>query len=43
MTNYNKLINNLEELKLLSIKSNLSVYTDMVASKEKASSMRFMN
>ncbi len=36
MTNYNKLINNLEELKLLSIKSNLSVYTDMVASKEKS-------
>lgn len=36
MTNYNKLINNLEELKLLSIKDNLSSYTDMVASKEKS-------
>ncbi len=36
MTNYNKLINNLEELKLLSIKDNLSSYTDMVANKEKS-------
>lgn len=36
MTNYNKLINNLEELRLLSIKSNLPIYTDMVASKEKS-------
>lgn len=36
MTNYNKLINNLEELKLLSIKDNLSSYTDMVTSKEKS-------
>lgn len=36
ITNYNKLINNLEELKLLSIKDNLSSYTDMVASKEKS-------
>lgn len=34
-TSYNKLLNNLEELKLSSIKDNLSSYADMVSNKEK--------
>ena len=35
-TNYNKLLNNLEELKLTAIKENLPVYADMVSNKEKS-------
>ena len=35
-TNYNKLINNLEELKLETIRDNLSVYTDMVSNRDKS-------
>lgn len=34
-TNYNKLLNNLEELKLTALKDNLSIYADMVSNKEK--------
>lgn len=35
-TNYNKLLNNLEELKLTALKENLPVYADMVSNKEKS-------
>ena len=35
MTNYNKLVNNLEELKLTKIKENLYTYADLVSKKEK--------
>ena len=35
MTNYNKLINNLEELKLTQVKDNLYIYADLVSKKEK--------
>lgn len=35
-TNYNKLINNLEELKLTAIKDNLSSYADMISNKDKS-------
>lgn len=34
-TNYNRLLNNLEELKLTSLRDNLSAYADMVSKKEK--------
>lgn len=34
-TNYNRLLNNLEELKLASLKDNLPAYADMVSKKEK--------
>lgn len=34
-TNYNRLLNNLEELKLTSLKDNLPAYADMVSKKEK--------
>lgn len=36
MTNYNKLLNNLDDLKLSSIKTNLSTYIDLVTNKEKS-------
>lgn len=35
MSNYNKLINNLENLKLLKIKDNLDLYIDLINKKEK--------
>lgn len=35
-TNYNRLLNNLEELKMNTIKDNLSLYADMVSNKEKS-------
>lgn len=35
MSNYNKLINNLENLKLLKIKDNLDIYIDLINKKEK--------
>lgn len=35
MSNYTKLMNNLEELKLERIKENLDTYVDLVNSKEK--------
>ena len=34
-TNYNKLLNNLEELKLIAVKDNLPAYANMVSNKEK--------
>lgn len=34
-TNYNRLLNNLEKLKLTSLKDNLPAYADMVSKKEK--------
>ena len=34
-TNYNKLLNNLEELKLSALKDNLNLYADLVSNKEK--------
>lgn len=34
-TNYNKLLNNLEELKLYTMRENLSTYIDMVTKEEK--------
>lgn len=34
-TSYNKLLNNLEELKLTAIKDNLSLYADMISNKDK--------
>ncbi len=35
LTNYNKLLNNLEELKLTQIRDNISLYADLVGQKEK--------
>ncbi len=35
MSNYNKLINNLERLKLLKMKENVNKYTDLVNDKKK--------
>lgn len=37
-TNYNKLLNNLNELKLFTMRDNLSAYIDMISSNEKNSS-----
>lgn len=34
-TNYNKLLNNLDELKLFTMRDNLSAYIDMISNSEK--------